>query len=117
MQRHKNKKKKHHESKYTVYFCYQEFRTTVKWPKKRIKLRNVTNFSIDKVHCCYFDKGNALEIQYNDCFGMPTGRGRSQPSFLLAGLEPAGALITENQYVVPVNCWSWRCNLGSVFGC
>ena len=28
------------------------------WSYKRIKLRNVTNFSMEKVHCCYFDEGN-----------------------------------------------------------
>ena len=38
---------------------------------ERIMLRNVANFSIGKVHCCYYDEGNLRVI---DLEGLKNNR-------------------------------------------
>ena len=49
---------------------------------ERIKLRNIADLSIDKVHCCFFDQGNLQVLDVED-IKITTGSKKLIPVYIL----------------------------------
>ena len=73
----KHTKKEHHESRYTVYFDFRVQDHSRSSSNMMVKIyiyiyiyiiivKERSDLSLDKVHCCYFDEGNLQAIDVKE---------------------------------------------------